>query len=130
MLLRRIWPTDTSTFGVLIRTGKPFMLTLEQRWDFNKPNGSCIPTGTYTAIRVVSPRFGETFEIANVPGRAAILFHAGNTSEDTEGCILLGRSFGMINGIAGIKDSKLALADFMDSLKGSDEFTIIIQDKY
>jgi hypothetical protein len=38
----------------------------------------------------------KVWEVLNVPGRSAILFHAGNTDEDTRGCILVG--FGVLQG--------------------------------
>ena len=68
--------------------------TAEDDWLDNAARVSCIPAGSYVTRRVTSPKFGETFEVTGVPGRANILFHHGNTEEDTEGCILLGSSFG------------------------------------
>jgi len=74
---------------------------------------------------MTSPRFGETFEIKDVPGRSHILFHTGNTVEDTQGCILLGRS--LWNAKNGIRESKPAFADFMEALKGKNKFTLIVE---
>jgi hypothetical protein len=68
--------------------------TAEEDWRNNAPKVSCIVAGSYICHRVVSPKFGDVFEIANVPGRSAILIHAGNTEEDVEGCVLLGERFG------------------------------------
>lgn len=52
---------------------------------------TAIPAGEYRVTLDDSPRFGpDTLTINNVPGFQAIRMHAGNTSEDTEGCPLLG----------------------------------------
>ena len=52
---------------------------------------TAIPAGEYIVALADSPRFGnDTLTLLNVPGFQYIRMHAGNTSEDTEGCILLG----------------------------------------
>ena len=52
---------------------------------------TAIPSGSYRVTLDYSPRFGtDTPTINSVPGFTSIRMHAGNYSEDTEGCILLG----------------------------------------
>jgi hypothetical protein len=52
---------------------------------------TAIPAGTYRIALQYSGRFGaETPTLMDVPGFEYIRIHAGNTYEDTEGCILLG----------------------------------------
>lgn len=52
---------------------------------------TAIPRGTYRVVFVTSPRFGpNTLSLRDVPGFDAIRMHAGNSADDTEGCILLG----------------------------------------
>jgi hypothetical protein len=52
---------------------------------------TAIPSGTYRVALQNSPRFGrDTLTLLNVPGFEFIRIHAGNTAQDTEGCLLLG----------------------------------------
>lgn len=52
---------------------------------------TAIPAGTYLVTLEYSSRFGpDTLTINRVPGFSYIRMHAGNTSSDTEGCLLLG----------------------------------------
>lgn len=91
--LLRVGQSSRGTFGVLRHGDVPFALTLEPPWKNNAPGESCIPAGRYECVRVRSPKFGNTFEVTGVPGRTHVLFHKGNTIEDTEGCILIGEEF-------------------------------------
>jgi hypothetical protein len=126
--LRRVARGGEGTFGVLIEDAGPFALTCERPWLGNRPFVSSIPPGRYRCQRVTSPRFGETFELRGVPGRTNILFHVGNTAQDTEGCILPGRSFGALGGRAAVLSSALAFGDLMERLAGRDEFTLTIEE--
>lgn len=84
------------TFGVLKLNGLCFCLTLELPDKCNQRNISSIPRGDYTCLPTVSPKYGFTYMVSGVPGRSGILFHTGNTVEDTEGCIMVGASFGFL----------------------------------
>lgn len=57
-----------------------------------KVKGStAIPAGRYEIKRTMSSRFGrEMLQIMDVPGFSGIRIHAGNSQEDTEGCVLVG----------------------------------------
>ena len=103
------------------------LFTIENPWLDNKKTDSCIPTGTYICKPVNSPRFGKTIEVTDVPNRSHILFHAGNSPDDTDGCILLG-----LNGTAGdrmwISNSKAAVIDFLNAV-GREPFELEIVDE-
>lgn len=52
---------------------------------------TAIPVGQYKVARTWSPRFKRLMpQIMNVKGFAGVRVHAGNTANDTEGCVLLG----------------------------------------
>jgi len=86
-------------FGVLLIDDAIFCCTLEPRDLNNQKKISCIPSTIkgYTCTKTRSFKFGDTWMVNDVPNRGNILFHAGNTVEHTEGCILLGETFGKLN---------------------------------
>lgn len=105
LTLKRIALRSTYTIGRLYVDGNYFCDTLEDTVrDLNKngkfDNGekkvyakTAIPYGTYEIKWTYSPRFKKyTPQLMNVPSFAGIRIHAGNTSADTEGCLLLGQN--------------------------------------
>jgi len=124
--LKRIGETEDGTFGVLFQEGVPFAVTLERNWEENAKGKSCIPEGTYKCKRVNSPKFGNTFEVTEVPGRDAILFHKGNLEDDSHGCILVGEQFGILNNHAGIQASAAGFQEFLKRTENLNEFMIAI----
>ena len=128
MKLKRIAFSEHGTFGVLIDNGVPFCLTLERPWLNNKKGESCIPAGLYTCKRTISPRFGETFEVAKVLGRSHILIHKGNIAEDSHGCIILGEQYEKLGGRPAVLSSSKAFKEFMGKSSGVDEFELLIVD--
>lgn len=101
--------------------------TLELPWLNNEPQISCIPKGTYTCRRLNSVKFGETFQIRDVPGRSGILFHAGNTAKDTRGCILLGVDVETGGRKPCLLSSRAAMTTFRQMLEGIDTFELEIK---
>lgn len=85
----------TYTIGKLYIDGKYFCDTLEDvvRKGPKVMHETAIPAGTYEVILNMSPRFKKVLpRLLNVPGFDGILIHAGNTSKDTSGCILVGQN--------------------------------------
>lgn len=97
---------DSPTYGVLLSNDIPICLILERPWRDNLPSVSCIPEGKYECVAYESEKFGKTWEVTNVPMRTYILFHSGNTINDSQGCLLAGLSFSP----GGISHSKDAMA--------------------
>lgn len=54
---------------------------------------TAIPTGEYDVILTFSPRFKRVLPLLlSVKGYEGVRVHAGNTAEDTEGCLLVGEN--------------------------------------
>ena len=125
-MLQREASQDDGTYGVLTLPDGSTFHTLELPWNDNITQKSCIPPGTYKVEIRDSPKFGRCYEVKQVPGRSAILIHAGNTAgnvdkglkSDVQGCILLGLSRGRINNQIAVTESKSALAAFMQKMGG------------
>lgn len=94
LTLNRIFLGSSATIGELLVNDKHLCDTLEDRV---RPEGekvygkTAIPEGTYEVKLTHSPRFKKILpEILNVPNFSGIRIHTGNSSKDTEGCILVG----------------------------------------
>ena len=111
--LIRFMETDAGTQGVLL-SDKFCCFTLELPNRENKINISCIPQGTYTCKYKYSKKFKNVFHLQNVKDRTYIYIHNGNFAGDinkgfrthTEGCILIGGKFGVLNNQLAILNSR------------------------
>ena len=105
LILKRIAIRQTYTIGKLYIDDVYFCDTIEDTVrDINKngkfDNGekkvhskTAIPYGNYEIKWTYSPRFKKyTPQLMNVPSFEGIRIHAGNTSADTEGCLILGEN--------------------------------------
>jgi hypothetical protein len=128
--LSRISMTGKETFGVLMDDKIPFAVTLEPPENGNRTKVSCIPEGSYICERIISSKYGNTFEVTDVNHRSNILFHWGNWVKDTEGCILLGTFYDILNDKPAIAISKKAFRKFLYRLKDVDEFALTIIDSW
>ncbi len=98
---------------------------------------TCIPEGIYDMKFHISPKFSHYFyrddnghileesmritdenkkrfhtpheliQVMNVPGFDGILWHWGNTDDDTHGCYIVGSIFGDVKGQKGVLQSKM-----------------------
>jgi len=122
--LRRYKSRANTTLGSLYIDGEFQCFTLEDvvrevigepvsKW---KVKGeTAIPVGRYEVQLTLSQRFGRILPILlNVPGFSGIRIHSGNTTADTEGCILVGEN---LQGGNTILQSRAAMSGLMAKLQ-------------
>lgn len=104
LLLTRKIRSNTSTIGELTVNGVfecyiledkdrglSSTMSLSEIASQKVPAKTCIPAGRYEVIVSFSNRFKKSLPLLlDVPGFAGIRIHTGNTSADTEGCLLPG----------------------------------------
>lgn len=119
LTLNRIFLGSSATIGELLVNDKHLCDTLEDRV---RPEGekvygkTAIPEGTYEVKLTHSPRFKKILpEILNVPNFSGIRIHTGNSSKDTEGCILVGTWDGEKEDWVG--NSRIAFDELMTLLE-------------
>lgn len=129
--LERFRQDGRGTLGELTIHEKGFeavYATLERPWLGNQAGISCIPTGTYTVRKHVSPSKGECFRLdpEQVAPRTDVLMHIGNyCPADTLGCLLVGKGF---NGDAKkfmVVSSAAAMREMLARMP--DEWTLAIR---
>lgn len=115
--LRRRWFNPQATIGELFLDNDVYRqcYTLEDVTREEKiPEKTAIPVGRYRVVLSYSNRFGKLVPwLLNVPNFEDIYIHNGNTSEDTHGCILVGRT---IVNADFIGDSRTAFSDLYAKL--------------
>lgn len=120
---------DDGTFGVLDDEGVPFAVTVEP--PKNSPGRYLVPAGERLCKRVLSPKFGDTFEITGVVGHDHVLFHWGNTYIDSLACVIVGEKFSVLNGLTAVQESKSSpgegFNEFLFRTKGLDQFKLVIR---
>lgn len=101
--VRRFHYADTFTVGKLHINGKCICFTLEDRVreiegvpirEWKVYGETAIPMGIYGLAVTMSPRFKKILPLLlNVPGFEGVRIHTGNTSLETDGCILVGMAW-------------------------------------
>ena len=100
--------------------------TLELPWKDNQRRVSCIPQGTYKAVKHRSPKFGNSVWIKDVPNRSEILIHPANYVRQLLGCIAVGKDLKDIDG-DGLEDttsSRNTMKELLELLPDSFEVKI------
>ena len=64
----------------------------------------------------------------DVPNHTGILFHAGNWQDDSNGCVLLGKTCTTSARGTMITDSQMTFHLFMTDLDGIDAFPLLVED--
>ncbi len=124
--LVRVAVLPEGAFGVLKHAGLPFAVTLERTYPFaGGLQMTKIPIGRHRCVPTWFLRGAyRTFEIL-AEGHTRLLFHRGNLEADTDGCVLVAESFGLLQGTPGILDSSNGFAEFM-RLAGDQAFDLAV----
>jgi Family of unknown function (DUF5675) len=124
---------EDGIFSILTdENGNVIAHTLEHAYDDG--NGGFapkIPDGTFSCVRGPHRLDGmtadfTTFEITGVAGHVNLLFHWGNWTKDSEGCILVGEGIAQSSQGQMITNSKATWQALMDMEAGNDSFTLTV----
>lgn len=123
-LIRKVG-TKGFTEGKLYLDGVYFCDTIEDEERAKKiQDKTAIPKGKYSVIINMSNRFKKLMPLLlNVPNYTGVRIHSGNTSEDTEGCILVGKK--LKDGF--VTKSRDTFKLLMKKLEGQKDITIEIK---
>lgn len=116
LTLKRDILADGYTLGLLSVDGKHYCYTVEDmvREGVKIPGKTAIPYGRYKVIVNMSNRFKKLMPLLiDVPGFSGVRIHSGNTAEDTEGCIIVGK----IRTEKGVRDSRDVAQQLTELLK-------------
>lgn len=111
--LKTSLPLD-SIQGELYVNGRFFCHTIERL-------SKAVPKGCYPLGVSYSPRFKKRLPYLSVPHRSGIRIHAGNTSKDSLGCILVGQ----LDDYFSIINSRVTLENLLSMLDSSFKSLII-----
>lgn len=137
ILVKRLYKTSAYTIGKMYIDGQYLCDTVEdtdrgltqtmtsQQIAVKKVYGkTAIPTGRYKVTLTFSNKFKRVLPLVNdVIGFLGIRIHAGNTADDSLGCIIVGEN--KIKG--GVVNSKVTLERLMAKLIGQTNILLTIE---
>ena len=134
LILTRIARRADYTIGrMTTEDGKKICNTLEPAWRDYKggekkvPGKSAVPEGTYRVVITKSQRFKKYLPLlAGVPGFEGVRIHSGNTSRDTEGCVLVGWNLQ----VGKLLWSRIALEKLMKLIENEKEISLTIKNTW
>ena len=134
LILTRIARKAEYTIGRLEdENGKRICDTLEPTWrdykggEMKIPKKSAIPEGSYRVVVTKSQRFRKYLPLLiGVSGFEGVRIHAGNTSRDTEGCILVGQNLQ----VGKVLWSRITLEKLMKLIENEKEIYLTIKNTW
>ena len=114
LTLIRIKDYGETVMGVMFDTDKKLgtYYTLERK-------SKLVPVGLYDLDLTYSPKFKKELPIVHgksISEKCGIRIHAGNTVDDTEGCILIGNVSSLVT--QRIWESNIAVNQLVNAMKG------------
>ena len=129
VLIRHARQADYTIGRLEDENGMKISDTLEPTWrdykggELKIPKKSAIPEGTYSVVVTKSQRFGRYLPLlVGVPGFEGVRIHSGNTSRDTEGCILVGQNLQ----VGKVLWSRITLEKLMKLIENEKEIYLTI----
>lgn len=129
----------SGTYGKMTFPNGESFYTVEQPWNDNKTDESCIPDGVYRLGMRESPvvkrssggEFTEGWEVLDVPERDYIMLHPGNWPMNFKGCIGMGRDLTIMQDKRGVlvdavTDSRDAFRRVMEIMDEKAEWELVI----
>ena len=128
--LIRLCKEPEGAFGCLLQDRLPFAVTLERTYELpGRDQHVKIPPGSWVCRSTFYHKGGyDTFEVTDVPDHSRLLFHKGNVEDDAEGCILVGRRFGLLEGRPAILESRDGFLEFMRRTGGRPMLRLLIRE--
>ena len=133
VLIRHARRADYTIGRLEDENGKKICDTLEPTWrdyrggELKIPKKSAIPEGSYRVVVTKSRRFQKYLPLlVGVPGFEGVRIHAGNTSRDTEGCILVGQNIQ----VGKVLWSRITLEKLMKLIENEKEIYLTIKNTW
>ena len=133
VLIRHARRADYTIGRLEDENGMKISDTLEPTWrdykggELKIPTKSAIPEGSYRVVVTKSQRFGKYLPLlVGVPGFEGVRIHAGNTSRDTEGCILAGQNLQ----VGKVLWSRISLERLMKLIENEKEIYLTIKNTW
>jgi len=135
LVLNRTCHNEFGTFGTL-RIGDVLLHTVEQDWENNQPNVSCIPNGVYELRYFDSPKHGDSYIISNhelnvgrfqgEATRFGCLIHKANLASQLQGCIAPGLGLGFYKGQWSVTSSTSAMSAILEILGKEGSHSLVV----
>ena len=133
VLIRHARRADYTIGRLEDENGMKISDTLEPTWrdykggEMKIPKKSAIPEGSYRVVVTKSRRFQKYLPLlVGVPGFEGVRIHAGNTSRDTEGCILVGQNLQ----VGKVLWSRITLEKLMKLIENEKEIYLTIKNTW
>ena len=133
ILIRHARRADYTIGRLEDENGKKICDTLEPTWrdykggEMKIPRKSAIQEGTYRVVVTKSRRFQKYLPLlVGVPGFEGVRIHSGNTSRDTEGCILVGQNLQ----VGKVLWSRITLEKLMKIIENEKEIYLTIKNTW
>ena len=133
VLIRHARRADYTIGRLEDENGKKICDTLEPTWrnykggELKIPKKSAIPEGSYRVVVTKSRRFQKYLPLlVGVPEFEGVRIHAGNTSRDTEGCILVGQNLQ----VGKLLWSRITLEKLMKLIENEKEIFLTIKNTW